>query len=144
MIEISTIEGEDEALEQRLQGMLDTHAERNGTAFDPQTVGFVARDGDGAFLGGLYDRGQLGWFFIKLLALEARARQTGVGGRLLAEAEAHARASGLIGVFLDTYEFEAPGFYAKLGYKEFGRLPPVGGHPQRMWFAKTFGVEETN
>ena len=143
MIEISKIEGEDLALEQQLDDMLDRHAEGSGAPFDPQTTGFVARRGDGAFLGGLYGWGQLGWFYVKLLALEAEARQTGIGGRLLAEAEAHAREAGLVGVFLDTYEFQAPGFYARLGYEEFGRLPAVGRHPQRIWFAKVFGAEET-
>lgn len=137
MIEIVKFHGEDDSFATRLDDLLDAHAELNGTPFDPQTTGFVARDGD-TVLGGLYGWGQLGWFFVKLLALAPEARKTGVGGRLLAEAEAHARAEGLVGVYLDTYEFQAPDFYRKMGYSEFGRLPAAGGHPQRFWFAKTF------
>jgi len=143
MIEILKFDGEDEAFEKRLDGLLDDHAEVNGTPFDPQTVGFAAHNGDGAVVGGLYGWGQLGWFFVKLLALAPEARKTGAGGRMLAEAEAHARAEGLAGVYLDTYEFQAPGFYEKMGYTEFGRLPAAGGHPQRIWYAKIFDGTET-
>ena len=142
MIEIVKTAGEDAVLEGRLDGLLDAHAEAIGKAFDPQTVGFVARDGDGAFLGGLYGWGQLGWFFVKLLALEPSTRKAGIGGRLLTEAEDHARAEGLVGVYLDTYEFQAPGFYETMGYTEFGRLPAAGGHPQRFWYAKIFDGTE--
>lgn len=138
MIEIVKFDGEDEAFEKKLDDLLDQHAEVNGTPFDPRTVGFVARDGEGAVVGGLYGWAQLGWFFVKLLAVAPEARKTGAGGRLLAEAEAHARGEGLAGVYLDTYEFQAPGFYEKMGYREFGRLPAAGGHPQRFWYAKIF------
>jgi len=139
MIEIAKFDGEDERFEKQLDDLLDDHAEANGTPFDPRAVGFVARDGDGTVLGGIYGWGQLGWFYVKLLALEPGTRKGGVGGRLLAEAEDHARSEGLAGVYLDTYEFQAPGFYEKNGYREFGRLPAAGGHPQRIWYAKIFG-----
>jgi GNAT superfamily N-acetyltransferase len=98
---------------------------------------------DGSLLGGLYGWGQLGWFFVKLLALAPGARGRGIGGQLLGEAETHARRSGLVGIYLDTYEFQAPEFYAKMGYTEFGRLPAAGGHPQRIWYAKTLDETET-
>lgn len=137
VIEIVKFEGEDESFGKTLDDLLDAHAELNGTPFEPVTAGFVAREGD-AVVGGLYGWGQLGWFFVKLLALTPEARGTGAGARLLADAEAHAREAGLVGVYLDTYEFQAPGFYAKLGYTEMGRLPAAGGHPQRIWFCKQF------
>ncbi|WP_370321320.1 GNAT family N-acetyltransferase [Oricola sp.] len=142
MIEISKFDGEDERFENQLDVLLDDHAEANGTPFEPRTVGFVARDREGKIVGGLYGWAQLGWFFVKLLALAPEARKTGAGGRLLAEAEDHARSEGLAGVYLDTYEFQAPGFYEKMGYAEFGRLPAAGGHPQRIWYAKIFDGTE--
>lgn len=135
-IEIVTVEN-GAAFNNRLDALLEEHAVGIGTPFDPQAVGFEARDPEGVFLGGLYGWGQLGWFFVKSLALEPGARKAGVGGRLIARAEEHARAAGLVGVYLDTYAFQAPDFYAKMGYTEIGRLPAAGGHPQRIWFAKT-------
>jgi RimJ/RimL family protein N-acetyltransferase len=43
-------------------------------------------------------------------------------------AEDIARAHGCIGLWLDTYEFQARGFYEKLGFTLFGTLDdhPVG------------------
>jgi GNAT superfamily N-acetyltransferase len=42
-----------------------------------------------------------------------------VGKALMAQAENIARANGCIGLWLDTYEFQARGFYEKLGFEVF-------------------------
>jgi len=49
------------------------------------------------------------------------------------QAETIAREAGCTGIWLDTYEFQARGFYEKLGYTLFGTLDdyPVG---QRRFF----------
>jgi ribosomal protein S18 acetylase RimI-like enzyme len=49
------------------------------------------------------------------------------------QAEAIAREAGCAGIWLDTYEFQARGFYERLGFTLFGTLPdhPVG---QRRFF----------
>ena len=137
MTEITITENGAE-LQLRLDRLLDDGAEALGHPFNPQAVGFEARDGDGTFLGGIYGWGQLGWFFVKLLALAPEVRGKGTGSKLLARAEEVAREMGLAGVYLDTYDFQAPGFYKKLGYSEVGRLPKAGQHPQRIWFCKIF------
>jgi ribosomal protein S18 acetylase RimI-like enzyme len=45
---------------------------------------------------------------------------------LMAQAEGRARERGYHSAWLDTFSFQARGFYEKLGYEEFGRLdyPP--------------------
>lgn len=53
-------------------------------------------------------------------------RGQGVGRRLMDVMEAEARQRGCRVISLDTYTFQAPDFYRKLGYQEFGR---VGGYP---------------
>jgi ribosomal protein S18 acetylase RimI-like enzyme len=45
------------------------------------------------------------------------------------QAEDIAREAGCAGIWLDTYEFQARGFYEKLGYTVFGELPD---HPAGM------------
>jgi hypothetical protein len=44
----------------------------------------------------------------------------------VAQAEGRARERGCHSAWLDTFSFQARGFYEKLGYEEFGRLeyPP--------------------
>ena len=56
-------------------------------------------------------------------------RGQGYGEKLLLRAEEEARSRGVKNVFLDTFSFQAPDFYQKLGYRVFGELvdfPP--GH----------------
>lgn len=48
---------------------------------------------------------------------------------LMARVESEAKAFGVTDMYLDTYSFQAPNFYAKLGFKEMGRykgFPTVG------------------
>ena len=49
--------------------------------------------------------------------------RSGLGSRLLAEAEARARANGAAHSRLETFEWQAPGFYLKRGYRELARVP---------------------
>lgn len=54
------------------------------------------------------------------------------------DAEAEARRRGLSGIWLDTWTFQAPGFYQRLGFTECGRIrddPP--GH-DRIFYVKRF------
>jgi len=136
MVEIIRIIDDGKKVADAIDATLDAQALALGKPFDPVQFNFEARDADGQYLGGLSGYAQLGWLFVKLLGLTPQARGQGVGKQLLERAETEARQAGFIGVYLDTFEFQAPGFYQKLGYTEFGRLPQIGDHPQRIWFAK--------
>ena len=56
------------------------------------------------------------------LWLSEAVRGQGIGRQLLTEAEDHARRHGCHQIWLDTYSFQAPGFYQRLGYQIFGEL----------------------
>jgi GNAT superfamily N-acetyltransferase len=83
--------------------------------------------------GGLWGRIGYDWLFVELLAVPEAARGQGLGRALMQQAEAIAREAGCAGIWLDTYEFQARGFYERLGFTLFGTLPdhPVG---QRRFF----------
>jgi N-acetylglutamate synthase-like GNAT family acetyltransferase len=51
-------------------------------------------------------------------------------------AEAEARSRGVRNVYLDSFSFQAPAFYAKLGYREFGRLQEFPAGHDRVWMTK--------
>lgn len=80
-------------------------------------------------VGGLTGAAVFDWVFIELLHIPERFRGQGHGEALMARAEAFAREQGCIGIWLDTYSFQARPFYEKLGYTLFGTLDdhPVGG-----------------
>jgi len=135
---IRLTEGPSDSLRGAVTDLLIEQAAATGHPFNRVDLAFEARDGD-RLLGGLLARITQGWMFIELLAVAPEARGQGQGRALTLAAEAEARARGLIGLWLDTYTFQAPDFYRALGYEEFGRIedyPPGGA---RHFFRKYLG-----
>ena len=95
-------------------------------------------DDAGALLGGLAGSTFWGWLFVSHLWVREDQRGAGLGGRLLAAAEAEAVARGCRHAYLDTFSFQAPGFYEKAGYVPFGALEdyPVGTGHRRTFYVK--------
>jgi ribosomal protein S18 acetylase RimI-like enzyme len=60
--------------------------------------------------------------YVNLLWVSEQHRGQGWGSALMQKAETEARKRGVGHVFLDSFSFQAPQFYAKLGYHEYGRL----------------------
>jgi len=58
----------------------------------------------------------------------------------MAEAEHHARAIGCQSAWVDTFTFQAAEFYAKFGYREFGRLDYPPDH-HRIFLKKQLTAE---
>ena len=82
----------------------------------------------------LWARVSWGWMFVELLFVPERLRGEGVGTRLLASAEDQARQKGCIGIWLDTFSFQAPDFYRKHGYAAFGALDNYPNEEKRSSF----------
>ena len=96
----------------------------------------VRDDESNDILGGLYGKMFYHWMFIDLLSVPDQARGQGVGTRLMHMAEALAQENECIGIYLDTFDFQAPEFYKKLGFSELCQIndyPP--GH-SRFFFQK--------
>jgi GNAT superfamily N-acetyltransferase len=136
-IRIEMVDG-DETVTEAVDALLDEAAMVLGRPFEGQKVHLRAIDSEGRMMGGLVGAHLQRWFFVKLLAVSPEARGGGIGAQLLARAEAIARAAGLVGIYLDTFDFQAPRFYLREGYSEIGRLPKLDDAPQRIWFAKEF------
>jgi GNAT superfamily N-acetyltransferase len=95
----------------------------------------LLRAENGEVQGGLAGDVYLGWLFVRYLWVAEEHRGGGYGERLLREAEDEARSRGCHAVWLDTFSFQAPGFYRRLGYQEFGRLEdyPAGHSRHFLW-----------
>ena len=85
-------------------------------------IAFAVEDERGRMTGGLSGATAYGWLFIELLFVPESLRGQGVGTELIRRAEAEAVARGCHSVWLDTFEFQARGFYERLGYTCFGEL----------------------
>jgi GNAT superfamily N-acetyltransferase len=120
--------------------VLEKHAALHiGAIEEKPDFAILLRDPDTqAVTGGLYGMDGFGWAFVKYLAVPDEYRGQGLGSRLLAEAEAIARARGYIGVWLDTFEFQARPFYEKLGYTVFGELEGAPNAIPRYFLKKRF------
>ena len=101
----------------------------HGLPWPWRDLNLVLRDGEHTVVGGLIGETNAGWLFVKALWVAEPHRGHGYGRRLLTAAEEHARRRDCIGVYLDTYDFQARPFYERLGYHVFGELrdhPPGG------------------
>jgi GNAT superfamily N-acetyltransferase len=63
---------------------------------------------------------------VELLFVPKEYRGAGLGTELMRLAEEEARRRGCRGAWLDTFSFQARGFYERLGYSVFGT---IGDHP---------------
>lgn len=132
---------EAEALAERLGRLLAEAAAEAGHPFEHAPLALEARH-DGAFAGGLAGALRFGWLCVQRLAVAPEARGLGIGSRLLAEAEAVARARGALGVQLDTFAFQAPRFYERRGYERIGLAPGRAAAEARHSLLKRFEPAE--
>jgi GNAT superfamily N-acetyltransferase len=94
-----------------------------------QPVWVSAKDGEENLIGGLRGFVFLNWLNVELLFVDEAFRNKGVGAQLLEAAEQNARALGARNATLNTFEWQARGFYVKQGYEEFARIDDyVPGH----------------
>ena len=88
---------------------------------ETQYIRLNARDATGRVVGGVRGFVLLYWLQVEVLFVDDSVRRTGIGSALLVEAERQARKLGAKNVSVTTFEWQAPGFYAKHGYEEEGR-----------------------
>jgi len=117
------------------KGLVSYNRERAGPFRYSRSV-ISVRGAKGKLLGGLILQSYWRESYIELLWLSGQARGAGLGSRLLDEAERRARKRGSRLIHLNTYSFQAPGFYEKQGYRRFGKLSgsPQGG--KRYFYVK--------
>lgn len=99
-------------------------------------VGLILRDADGAIVGGLTGYSVATDFYVHLLWVAAPLRGAGLGRTLMLAAERLAAERGCGRIFLNTMGFQAPGFYAGLGYTELGVMPDFVWGAGRHYFRK--------
>jgi len=100
----------------------------------------LARDAAGRLVGGLTGATVWGWLEIELLWVAEEHRGRALGGRLMAAAEEEAAARGCRHARVDTFDFQAPRFYARLGYEEYAVLEDFPSGHTRHFLKKDLGA----
>ena len=84
-----------------------------------------------------------GWrvLYIEILWVDEPWRRRGIGLSLLRAVEEEARGQGAYLAHLDTFDFQARGFYEKQGYRLFGTLKDVPKGHERYYLQKQLWEE---
>ena len=76
------------------------------------------------------------WLEIEYLFVKEDLRGQGIGSQLLQQAESEAKKRNCRFAFVNTYQFQAPAFYQKHGYKEVFTLKDYPYTGQRHYYQK--------
>lgn len=110
-IEFKSNPSEDERLE-ILEPLRAYNAAKAGDGKSEKFAFFVRDEHTDAVIGGLHGRILYRWLFIELLVVPEQARGQRTGSELMELAENFARERDCIGVWLDTFDFQALRFTA--------------------------------
>ena len=83
-------------------------------------IEIIARNELNEIIGGLYGRSLWGTLEIKTFVVKTENRNEGIGRKLIKEAEKEAKNRNCRFISLDTFSFQAPEFYEKLGFIKIG------------------------
>jgi GNAT superfamily N-acetyltransferase len=127
----------DEVTARAIESGLDTFNDSVAPCDNRMALWIVGRTSNNNVQAGIYGTTIFDWLIINWLWVADPYRRQGIGSQLLLKAEAIARDRQCTHSYLDTFSFQAPGFYERHGYREFGRIngfPP--GHA-RIWLSKS-------
>ena len=133
---ILTDAGEAADRESILRG-LQRFNEAGGGPSDFRPLAVLLRGEGGETIGGLWGRTAWCWLFVELLFVPEPLRRAGAGRELMRRAEAEAIKRGCLGAWLDTFSFQARGFYERLGYSVFGQLDSYPPGHSRFFLRKS-------
>lgn len=120
-----------------LEGRLNNYnVEKTGVPYGDWLAVFW-RDEHSAIVAGLSGWTWGNYLEIMYLWVREDLRGKGLGRQLLAAAEQEARARGCRQAILNTFSFQAPAFYEKLGYTTFGILDNCLDGCTRYYLRKT-------
>lgn len=117
--------------------MLKSYNLSNREKSEDVPIGIFYEDEHGKKIAGLTGETFGNWLCIKYLFVSESLRGQGIGSRIVTAAEKEARRRGCKYAFVDTFSFQAPGFYKKLGYEEVFVLRDYPYTGARYYYTKT-------
>ena len=103
---------------------------------ESEPLNLYAEDDSGELMAGLVAETFGNGLEIEYLFVKEDLRGQGIGSQLLQQAESEAKKRNCRYVFVNTYQFQAPAFYQKHGYKEVFTLKDYPYDGQRHYYQK--------
>lgn len=99
-----------------------------------EQTGFIARNDEGEIIGGITGTAYWGNMHIDFLWVDPESRGQRIAEQLMQQMEQHSRNANYRLMMVDTFSFQAPEFYKKQGFREFGVLKDhPAGHSQHYF-----------
>lgn len=118
---IEFIDAPDDEQIEAVVSIIGEAAERQRPGANYRSYGFLLKDETGTIIGGLTGYALYEWMFVQYLSVAEQARGRGLGG-----------------MWLETFDFQAPDFYRKVGFVEFGAIENHPSGSRRIFFQKRF------
>ena len=103
---------------------------------ESEPLNLYVEDDSGELVAGLVAETFGNWLEIEYLFVKEDLRGQGIGSQLLQQAECEAKKRNCRFAFVNTYQFQAPAFYQKQGYKEVFTLKDYPYTGQRHYYQK--------
>lgn len=103
---------------------------------ESEPLNLYVEDDKGELMAGLVAETFGNWLEIEYLFVKEEFRGQGIGSQLLRKAESEANKKNCRYAFVNTYQFQAPTFYQKQGYKEVFTLKDYPYTGQRHYYQK--------
>lgn len=103
---------------------------------ESEPLNLYVEDEHGQLLAGLVAETFGNWLEIEYLFVKEDLRGQGIGSQLLQQAESEAKKRNCRLAFVNTYQFQAPAFYQKYGYKEVFTMKDYPYTGQRYYYQK--------
>ena len=103
---------------------------------ESEPLNLYVEDDSGELVAGLVAETFGNWLEIEYLFVKEDLRGQGIGSQLLQQAESEAKKRNCRFAFVNTYQFQAPAFYQKQGYKEVFALKDYPYTGQMHYYQK--------
>ena len=121
---------------QEIGDLIRSYNRSKREAAESESLNLYVEDDSGQLMAGLVAETFGNWLEIEYLFVKEDLRGQGIGSQLLKQAESEAKKRNCRFAFVNTYQFQAPAFYQKHGYKEVFTLKDYPYTGQRHYYQK--------
>ena len=121
---------------QELANLIRAYNRSNREPSKSEPLNIYLEDEEGNLVAGMVAETFGNWLEIEYLYVSDDLRGQGIGSKILEMAEKESRNRGCKYSFVDTFNFQAPKFYKKHGYKEVFALKEYPYTGERYYYTK--------